>query len=311
MRNRVIQAVLLATGVLFSAVAWAQAKAPINVKVGIIPIVNVATIFLAQEKGFFKEEGLNVETRMFQGGAEISAAAIGGDIDVGFSNVATQIIAQVQGAPIRLVAPNDISSSKAVIDEVFVKADSKIASLKDLTGKRVAINALRNVPDLVLRAAIDAAGGDSTKVVMVEVPYPQMGSVLAAGQVDAAYPSEPFKIIVAQSGAKLIGNPRTIIEGAPYGVWMGSLQKIKANKDLYDRFGRAIAKANRFAVANPDEMRRLAPTFTRLTPDMAAKMALPMWSPTFDTAALQKVADLMVKYGFIKQPIQASETIAR
>ncbi len=309
MRLKISAAILLSvlTGALGQASA--QTSATRTIKIGLLPIINVAPIFVGQEKGFFRDEGLTIDTKTFQGGAAITTAVISGDVDIGFSNVATQVIAHVQGAPVRIVATNDVSSSRAIIDEIYVKANSPIKSLRELTGKRVAINALRGLPDLLLRASIDTDGGDSGKVTFVEIPYPQMGQVLAAGQVDAAYPSEPFKIIVSGDGTRAVGNPRRLIEGAPYGIWVASLSKIASDKDALVRFQRALAKSIEYSVANPEEVRRVASSFTRINPDVLGRMQLPAWNASVDMPGLQNIIALMQKYEFIRKPIKAEETL--
>jgi ABC-type nitrate/sulfonate/bicarbonate transport system substrate-binding protein len=291
----------------------ADAQSPINVKLGLSPIVTVAPVFLAQQQGFFKEEGLNVQTHMFQGGAEATAALIGGELDITYSNLVTQLLAHARGAPVRIVAPSDIASTApgALVDALLVKPDSTIAGFKALEGKRVAVNLLKGVLELLTRASVDHAGGDSSKLILVEVPFPQMRTVLTSGQVDAVVNVEPFITAMVESGsAKVAGDPLVSIENGPLGVWISTVEKAN-NRDLRERFRRAMGKANNYASRNPAEVRKITPTFTKISAEAAAKMSLPVWSDKLDVATMQHQADLMLKYKFIPARINAADTIAR
>lgn len=305
-------------GLLFAAIGVSLSMASashgqparlIDVKLAVLPIAPQAPVYLAQQLGFFAEEGLRVEARVFQGGPEVTAAVISGDVDFGYANTVSPMIAYAQGAPVRLVAPSDIAGGP-IVDAVLAKSDGSLANAKDLMGKRVAVNALKGILELLVRAAVDQNGGDSSKVIFLEAPFPQMGALLAAGQVDAVVNVEPFITQMVGGGAKIIIDPLTVIAGGPIGIWFSSVQKAN-NKDLLDRFRRAIAKANVYATEHPDEVRKIVPTFTRISPDTVAKMALPVWTGALEIAPLQRQADLLAKYNFIRKPLKASDLVVK
>ena len=102
MRSKTFFTVLVFLICLFAKtdIAVAQAK---KIKLGIISSTNLLPVFLAQEKGWYQEVGLDVETIEMKGGATIIPAILGGSIQIGFSNVISVMLAQSAGFDIKIV----------------------------------------------------------------------------------------------------------------------------------------------------------------------------------------------------------------
>ena len=75
-----------------------------QVEVGVIPIVDVAPIYLGVEEGIFEKHGLDLTLTLAQGGAAIVPAVQSGQMDFGFSNVTSLAIGRAHGLPLKLVA---------------------------------------------------------------------------------------------------------------------------------------------------------------------------------------------------------------
>jgi NitT/TauT family transport system substrate-binding protein len=72
------------------------------------------------------------------------------------------------------------------------------------------------------------------------------------------------------------------------------------NKDVVDRFVRAINKSLAYSQSHPDVVRQVVPTYTKIPADVAAKMRLPQWSADLNKPTIRQTVDLARKYGFIK-----------
>src|SRR5690625_1102797 len=131
-----------------------------EISVGVIPIVDVAPIYLGVQEGIFEEHGLDVELTLAQGGAAIIPAIQSGDFDFGFSNITSLVIAKSQGLPLQLVAPGPQTTGEAGNDfsSLLVPEDSDVESIEDLEGKSVAVNTLNNINDTVLKEGLRQAG---------------------------------------------------------------------------------------------------------------------------------------------------------
>ena len=75
-----------------------------KLKVGVIPIADVAPLYLGMQKGFFKEENLEIEPQLAEGGAAIVPSVVSGDYQFGFSNVTSLVIAASKNLPVQIVA---------------------------------------------------------------------------------------------------------------------------------------------------------------------------------------------------------------
>src|SRR5215217_2214330 len=146
-----------------------------QVKVGVIPILDVAPIYLGKEKGFFSKRGIELTLETGQGGAAIVPGVVSGQFQFGFSNVTSLLIAQSRGLPLKVVSNGVASTGKDKADfGGVVTRDPAIRTAADLAGKRVAVNTLKNIGDTTIRASVRKAGGDPSSIKFVELAFPDM-----------------------------------------------------------------------------------------------------------------------------------------
>jgi NitT/TauT family transport system substrate-binding protein len=276
---------------------------PTTLKVGVIPIADVAPLYVGMKQGFFKQENLAIKPQLAEGGATITAQTVSGDLQVGFSNVTSLVIASSKKLPVQIVASGvqGAKDESGAWDAVLSKKGSPIKDLKALEGKTVSVNNLNNVGPLTINTAMEKAGADYKKVKYVEVPFPDANAAVEGGRVDAAFVVEPFVRQGEAQGANAVTH--SIEETAPnYAVatYFVTKQYAAQNKDVLDRFVRAINKSLDYAQSHPDLVRQMVPTYTKIPKDVAAKMKLPQWSATLNTQSVQQTADLAQKYGFIE-----------
>src|SRR3954447_7428376 len=108
-----------------------------HVKVGVIPIVDVAPIYLGVEQGFFKNHDIDLELVQATGGAALLPGVVARDFQVAFSNVTSTLLAGSQNIPVRMVAEGNPSTGDPATDfaGIVVKGDSPIQTPADLAGK--------------------------------------------------------------------------------------------------------------------------------------------------------------------------------
>src|SRR3982751_6317477 len=88
------------------------AKPGTKVAVGVIPIIDVAPIYLGRQKGFFASRGIDLDLVPEQGGAPIVKGVLAGKYQFGFSNVTSLMAAQAGGAPLKAVASGVASTGR-------------------------------------------------------------------------------------------------------------------------------------------------------------------------------------------------------
>jgi NitT/TauT family transport system substrate-binding protein len=275
-----------------------------TLKVGVIPIADVAPLYLGMDKGFFADEKLKIEPQLAEGGAAIVPSVVSGDYQIGFSNTTSLIIAASKNLPVQIISQGVLGGTGPddAWDGVIVPKGSDIKDIKGLEGKTVAVNTLNNVSQVVVNTALKEAGADYTKVKYVEVPFPDMNAALESGRVDAAFQVEPGYSGGLAAGSKNISNAYE--EMAPnytVATYFASKQYIAESRDVVDRFTRAMQKSLEYASAHDDEVRAIVGTYTEIPQAVLDKMNLPTWKSDLNRPTIEQTSAAAKEYGFIEE----------
>src|SRR6267142_2683329 len=147
-----------------------------------VSTVNVAflPIYLTQDKGFFKDEGLDVLVVMFNAGATNLQAMIGGDVQIMAGGVPETVLARASGVDIK----NFWAISNLMPFQIY--GSPKLKSLKDGKGKKFAISRFGSLSEFLTRSALRHSGVDPRDVTMLQIgATPARFTTLATGIVDA------------------------------------------------------------------------------------------------------------------------------
>lgn len=279
---------------------------PDAVSVGLIPIVDVAPLFLGQEQGFFDDRNIELTTEFAAGGAEIVPGVESGQFDFGFSNVISMFLAQASGIDIRVVSNGNNSTGVEGEDfgSLLVPVDSEVQSADQLEGATVAANTLSNIVDTIVRASIRNAGGDPSAVEFVAVPFPEMEAALANGDVDAAFAVEPFQTIIRNNevGRSIAWSWVDAAPNMTVAVYFTSGELAESDPDLVQRFTEAMQESLTYANDNPDAVRAIIPEYTEMDPELAAELTLPTWPAEINRASSETLAELAVQDGLLSEP---------
>jgi NitT/TauT family transport system substrate-binding protein len=285
------------------------ADSPPALRIGALPIDQTSDIFYAQDAGFFKAEGLNVEVTTMQSGPAIISALAGGALDIGSSNVASVASAREAGIALRVLSPSGLHAHSVPTDLLMVANDSLIQTGRDLNGKTIAVNALGTLPQVSVQVWLDRNGGSSSTVHFVEVPFPQMLQALQLHRVDAASMAEPF-ITIGKGQARAIGDPddaisRNFLEGS----WLATEAWIAQHPAKVRKFVSAMHKAHEWANKNQMASAAILVHHTKIAPEIASKMTRTVFGTTLDMSQIQPLLDIAYKYGMIKQPMASASIV--
>jgi len=292
--------------------ALAQAKG----KVGYMKIVDTAPIYVAMEKGFFKQRGLDLELVPMAGGATILPGVASGDLQVGWSNVISLYQAHVGGFDFKIVCGGAINIKGSNDTHALqVLKDSPIRQARDLEGMTVAVNTLNNIVHLMALAWLDKSGATSSKVKFVEIPFPQMEAAVVNKQIDAFVAVEPFVTVPSKVSKKtrVLGYPlgeiapRLLI--ASYFVseaWLKNPENEKTARAFVEALGRGIDAHN----ANPEEAKAVIAKYTGLKPEFLKELALPAFERKLLESDLQPMMDVAFQYKLIERKFPPKEVIA-
>jgi NitT/TauT family transport system substrate-binding protein len=281
---------------VFGGTADSAPKATVEVRVVTLPIANGLPLDLGIKKGFFAQQGIEIKKTTLQSGNDVVLALANNNGDIGYLGFVPMYIAVTSGIPMTLVAASEVEGTNATDNwqNILVKGSSSIRTPRDLAGKTIAVNALKGVGEVMIKAAMEKTGVRPNAFRLTALPFPQMRSALNNGQVDAIWTPEPFL-----SQALNIDNARTVMAPGPVlsrywpiGGYAARQAWRTSNPALAQRFRTAINRALAFAQGNPAEIRAMLPSGTQ-------NVRLPIWSPLVDRSKLQKLADYTRKYGVI------------
>ena len=242
-----------------------------TLKVGVIPIADVAPLYVGIDQGFFADEGLEIEPQLASGGAVIVPSVVSGDFQVGFSNATSLLIAASQGLPARDRRAGRGRWSRGEGGRGLGRGPGhegqRDPEPADLEGKTIAVNTLNNVGPLTINTALDKAGVDYESVEYTEVEFPDMVGALDQGRVDAAWVVEPFLSQgVAEGDVPIVYPYEETAPNLTVATWFTTSEYAEANPDVVDGFVRAINESNEYAAENPDAVRKALRSTPRSRP---------------------------------------------
>ena len=302
-------AVTLAAGVLLSPFAAVGQE---RVKLGLLPFSESLAAVIADKQGYFKKEGLAVESSKFDSAAIAVPVLQSGRLDIVLSSTVSTLQAIEQGLDAMVLAPGAIvrTTPPDTTTAVLVRKGS-IKSLKDLEGKRVAVNVINSTAWLHAVALLEKHGVDRSKVRFSEVPFPQMNDPLLNGQLDAIVQVEPFRSALMATGkVEIVGWP--YVETAPntdITQYIALTPWVQKNRTTAGKFVRAVIKGAEFAASNEVVTREINQQFTNLNPALKDKVLLPRLGTTMNLKEMNHTKGMMQKYGLLRTPVDLSRRV--
>lgn len=275
--------------------------------VNVLDVAGIPYIYLqlGVYEGFFKRNGLDVKAQAAAGGAVIVPAVVNGSAQFGGSNAVSSTLAASRGLPIRMIAPGTFGGTKTPDwAAIVVTKDSPIKTMKDLAGKTIGANTLRNVVELTSRGAMDKAGGDPSSLKFLEVDFPQQQDALEAGRIDAAFLIEPFLYGALKAGDRVISYAYYDTRpGLQIGSYLTSADYQAKNPRVVTAFQRSLQQLSWWIQHNQKSVRKFMTAAGGPPQDVAQNMHLPHWKTNVDLGSLTQTSQLMVKYGMMSSPV--------
>jgi NitT/TauT family transport system substrate-binding protein len=285
-------------------------KATINV--GGIAGASSAALYIAFDKGYFKQEGLNVNIKTTTNGTQALQALSSKSLDITLANDVSGIKAKVKGSPLKLVFDGPGASPHTYV--VTALPGTKIKSLADLEGKKVGVSSLNDAVAATLTDSLIAVNVQPSTVKFVTVPYANGPQDLKAHVVDATVLSEPY---ITQSAASMGAIP--VVDVFPQGSesanipiagFFASDTFVKNDPKTLAAFQRAMAKGATDASNRQIAEASISKHLSKLSKQVLDVMALPDFPADLDPNRIQRVADLMQKAGFLKTHFDVRQVLA-
>ncbi|GGA72959.1 sulfonate ABC transporter substrate-binding protein [Pseudoclavibacter endophyticus] len=280
---------------------------PVAITVGTLPAGDYAPLYIAEQEGYFEEEGLDVTIEIIAGGAVGMTQLYSGDLDFSSATWTNVLLANSQGFDIQVVREGT-DSNKEGINGLIVQADGPIEEVEDLRGETLSVNTLGSATELQIRDCLATEGLEPGDYELVEVAFPDAAAAVSQGRIAAGFVPEPFITIGSDQGLEPLFYASTcndVQRTLPLINWTTSESYANDNPAVVAAFKRAMDRATELAIEDPQVVVDILPTFTTLTPELAEQIVHPSFvedgTPNLDAA--QITMDLMIQYGLITEPL--------
>jgi len=228
--------------------AIARAEEPMKATIGVLRLSSSAPVFIAEDKGYFRDAGLNIELKFFDAAQPIAVATTSGDIDFGVTAFTAGLYNLAGKGTLKVIG--GMSREKAGYPLIGYFASPKayeagLKSPKDLAGKRIAVTQVGSSFHYSLGLLADKYGFKLSDVKIVPLQSLSNASAALKGEtVDAALlPVSTARKLMDDGGAKLLG---WVGDETPWqlGAVFAS-PKTLANKALVTKVLTALDRADR------------------------------------------------------------------
>src|SRR5262245_30446207 len=205
-------AAVRAAGLSFGELARAQIE---TVTVGITSAATDAGFYIADKKGYFRAEGIQIKTTAFASAAGMIAPLGRGQLDVGAGTVSAGLYNAVeQGVQLRIVADKGSVTDKLEYSTLVIRKDhadsGRYKTLADLKGMTIAAAAPGSGSESSVNEALKKGGLKYADIKVVYMGFPQMLAALINKGIDGAQSNEPTLTRGLRDGVTVRANPTVI-----------------------------------------------------------------------------------------------------
>ena len=285
--------------------------------VGSVPVADEAGLYIAEDEGLFRAEGLNVTIDSIVSSADATKGQNDGTYDITAGNSVSYIQDQVTGqSNLEIIAEGSLMQPGT--QALYTLPGSPVKNVTDLKGKRIGVNARNNIGTLLISSVLEEYGMSPREVHFVPVNFPQMGEELKRHLIDVAWLPEPFGSADEESMGlqELCDLDQGATANFPVGwyvvtkAWAKKYPRTMAAFLTALREGQQIADTRRDAVEQA--MEKLPVPYT-VPSTIAAVMSLETYplstAPDIDRSRVQRVANEMYQFQMLGSPFKVSSML--
>lgn len=256
--------------------------------------------YVAQDQGFFKKRGIDVEFIQTTSSGNNPPALVSGSVQIAGPTMPTLLQANDAGLDLVVFASGTVYPLEG--DILVARQGSGIQKPTDLKGKTVGVPGLGALLHFMLIRNLKANGVDPSSVRFVEVSFPQAADALKSGQIDA-YPAQaPFTSRILQSGAgyEVANWLKNTPDGTLTVVYAATRKWATENKETIKGLRDAMKEAVEFSKTHHDEMYAAMAKFTKLPQKVVSSLAPPILQVDTTPQQIKFWVDLAKEQGAIK-----------
>jgi NitT/TauT family transport system substrate-binding protein len=283
-----------------------MALAQTKVTIAYTPVIDFLPAYVAKERGFFEKNGLNANLMPIIIASNIVSAMVAGDVQIGLGTAPNMLMANEGGLDFVAIYGVTRDTKGSPMTSLITRKATGIKNAADLTGKKIGVPGLNSVIHIFTMKWLTSKGMPADKATFVELPMPQLGDVLKAGNVDAIAVIEPFRSnVLKDPDSVLVANTALELrDNMMLGYWQATRSWAKANAPAIKGFRAAIDEGLSFIQKNPDEAKAIAAKYLRFVPP-----SFPHWDFNQTPEDFQYQADITRELGLLKKPVDVNSLI--
>ncbi len=268
---------------------------PTSIQFGTIPVLQSLPLFVAAEKGFFKEQGLNVEIGLFNSAMEKDIALSSGRIDGYFGDLMTPMVLQANQTGVRITATNFNTTREQRMFAILTSPQSANKGLEEIAKAGIATST-NTISEYLIERLLQQRKIGKGKINFIDVKnIPIRVQLLLSNQVPAALLPEPLASLAEMKGAKSLIDDRG--RGLSATVLAFSEKFIRSNPQAVKAFHTAVDKASDYINKHPQEVRAIMNRDCKVPEPL--KDAFPI--PKFPKLAVPTPKQVMDVYGWLHE----------
>ena len=309
-----VVAVVLIVGIYFALIRPSEVET--TVRIGYLNIVASLPLFVAEEKGFLKDEGVKYDLTVIATSNQLVDAVVADNLDCYIESSAVPVLAVELQSPgkLKVFSVSEITP-EAPFDALLVKEDSPIMTLSDLAGKKIGVFPGSTATNLLKKYLADQ-GLDVSSIAFVPMPPPNHLAGLLGGSVDAIHAYEPTTAIALSKGGvrKIFGSVYAeMLSPNPQGVAVVGTSFVVDHPETARRVIRALERAMLFMKQNDAETRQILIRRMNLSEDAAKRVVFLYMLPHDQIPAdtFQQYADMLTELGELSGHVKADSLLYR
>lgn len=291
-----------------------------TITVGNVPVLIYAPVMIALDKGYFAEQGLDVQLEPLAGGADMVTLTANGDFDIGIGGAGPAFFNAIErGIDLKVIAPLHFERPPQATPLVVSRErfeSGELTEVSDLEGMNVSVNA-RGATEYWLDQALQTAGLTIEDVELQTLGFPDVPAALESGALDGAMLGEPLATRAVQEGLVTIIANDFISDFQPTFVWVNP-EFAEENRELVIGFLAAYLQASRDMIGedwDSDENLAILEEYTTVDPDLTREASRSYWEPNgeIDAEDLDALQTFFAKRGLLEyeEMIDPEEIIDR
>ena len=307
-RRKYLAGLAAVTAAIVPGTISAQSQSK-HIRIGAGSNDTYALSYYAKDGGFFERSSIDAGVQLFDNAQAMLQAMAGDALDVAVGDPLQIGNAFNSGLRLGFIAPATTYTSRVPTTFICVAKSGSIRSAKDLEGGTVAVVALSSLMTVGLLEWLRINGADSTKVKMIELPFPAMSSAVTRGTVAAAILAEPF-LSAATENVRLLGDPLAPIASTYLlsGI-VTTRDWVSGNTELTSRLVKAYNSASAWGNSHHDETANILAAHSKVKLETIRSMRRATLGTTLDPRQLQPVLDMAFKYGQLQKPARGADLV--